>query len=269
MADSTLRTYKAIISDFDGTLVGADFQVSTRVKDAIRRWKDSSRHFSIATGKAFPGIIEHVCRELALTDPIIVTGGAQIIHPQTGAVIHTEYLAREDVKEILEILRESDILYEIQTDTAVYASSPKLQVLQPHKKYEALTSFTLQDVLLIRLITTQDRDNVEAFIRGHITERYPDLSIIESDTPYSTGVNITAKHATKQSGVRKIAELMQIRPQEIIGIGDGVNDRSLFTACGYNVAMANAPEALQAIADETIPDYTHDGIAVFIDQIFA
>lgn len=262
-----MSTYKAIISDFDGTLAGADFKISTGVKEAVNAWQSSGRHFSIASGKVFPGIIEHAATYLQLTDPLIVASGAQIIDPQTKEIIHRKYIHKNDVSRIIEILKNTGILYELQTDSAVYASESALQKLQPHKHYENMANFIVQDVLLVRLVTTNtDQQRVNNFIDTHITQKFSDLFVTQSNTPYSSGVNITSKNATKQKGVIYLADMLHIRPDEIIGIGDGLNDCSFISACGYKVAMGNAVPELKAIADEVISDYEHNGVAAFINK---
>jgi hypothetical protein len=43
-----------------------------------------------------------------------------------------------------------------------------------------------------------------------------------------------------------------------VAIGDGHNDYPLFTACGYKIAMGNAPSELKDIADLVVPP-THEG----------
>ena len=72
--------------------------------------------------------------------------------------------------------------------------------------------------------------------------------------------------ATKQHAVLKYAELMGIKTEEIIGIGDGYNDFALLMACGLKVAMGNAVADVKAIADYIAPSVDDDGIADIIEK---
>jgi hypothetical protein len=55
----------------------------------------------------------------------------------------------------------------------------------------------------------------------------------------------------------------------MIGIGDNFNDIPLLNACGYKVAMENAPDEVKQIADEVIPSFNTEGVAVFVEGILS
>ncbi|MBI2021593.1 HAD family hydrolase [Candidatus Daviesbacteria bacterium] len=259
--------YRSIISDYDGTLVGSDFLISESTKLAIDKWRSSGKFFSIATAKAFNGVIEKACDFLDLTDPVITHNGAQIINPKTKEIINAEYIPNNEVLKIIDILSKTGYLYEVQTKDEAYASSNNLQKLQTHKKYEIISSLKINKIFKVRLVTTlNDQPKVEQFVKKLKIE-FDNLQIIPGDTPYSKGFDITSEKATKHLAVLLLAEFLGIQPKEIIGIGDSLNDYPLLTACGFKVAMKNAPKEILEIADYTIEDYRNDGVAKFINIV--
>ena len=60
--------------------------------------------------------------------------------------------------------------------------------------------------------------------------------------------------------------MLNIKTDEIIGIGDGYNDFPLLMACGLKVAMGNAVEELKAIADYIAPSVEEDGVVDVINK---
>ena len=53
---------------------------------------------------------------------------------------------------------------------------------------------------------------------------------------------------------------------EVMVVGDGLNDVSLFTSASLAVAMGNAPDELKAVADHLTADIDHSGLAAAINK---
>ena len=52
--------------------------------------------------------------------------------------------------------------------------------------------------------------------------------------------DITAKDVNKATGVKKLANLLGLQLNEMIGVGDSENDDEFLQTVGYSVAMGNA-----------------------------
>jgi len=63
-----------------------------------------------------------------------------------------------------------------------------------------------------------------------------------------------------------VAEILGIKTDEIIAVGDGYNDFPFLMACGLKVAMGNAVPELKAIADYIAPSVDEDGIVDVIER---
>jgi len=60
---------------------------------------------------------------------------------------------------------------------------------------------------------------------------------------------------------------MSLNMNEIVAIGDNMNDISLFEHAGYRVAMGNAVDELKSIADFVTDSVEEQGIIKVIDMI--
>ncbi len=260
------KKYKAIISDFDGTLAGSDFQIPLKVKAAIKRWVDSQSIFSIASGRAFPGILQQTCRLLALTNPIITRGGAEIVDPQSGKTLHIEYMPDSDVRELIKLFLEEGIMFAVEKKDVAY--TPDAFLFKGYGPYifKDIKDLVVADIPKIHVSAIKDIAK-QKIVEEMLSTKSKRLSFIDSSSPAGKGWDITSIKATKHMGVLLLMKMLGLKEEEVIGIGDGYNDYPLLTACGYKIAMENANEALKAIADYIAPSYKEEGVAVVINLL--
>ena len=148
--------FKLLISDFDGTLAGVDHTVSSKVEKAVRKWISSGRHFSIATGRQYL-MIEDECLRLKLKTPVIVRGGAEVIDPTNGLILHSELIGVEAVSGILNLVEKSNLFfYGIEIDDVIY-SNFAIEVPFPKITLKKLSEFEFRSVPKIHLKPKNDR----------------------------------------------------------------------------------------------------------------
>jgi len=71
----------------------------------------------------------------------------------------------------------------------------------------------------------------------------------------------------KWQGILLAAERHGVRPEQIIAIGDDVNDIAMIENAGLGVAMGNARPEVLAIADRVVGSNADDGLAGFLDEL--
>jgi len=261
--------YKIIFSDFDGTIIGSDYQPSNALKESVTRWQKSGRIFSIVTGKPYFGPVKDICQFLGIKAPVVVNGGALIIDSQTDKIIDGAYINRDEAEKVLSDLRSKKLLFEVRTDKKSYASHKRLRELKKHRQFDSIENLTVGNIVFFRIHTHAIGDSTNDYIRKEFEQKFPDLHIIQANAPYAKGIEITSKFTSKHTAVLKIIKMLNIDVSETIGVGDELNDYPLLTACNYKVVMQNGNEKLKEIADEIIPSYDKSGVAVFIDNILS
>ncbi len=262
-----LTEYKAIVSDFDGTLADEKWQVTEKVQTSIREWINSGRHFSIATGKQYRHI-KSVCKLLGLTTPQIVRGGSEVVDGQTGAVIYAEYINQPTLNKVIELLTQSPIPFTAESDNILYTFDGNPLPEVPGVKYKKITEMANDKIFKIVLWTESlDEEYVENYIHKNIMGKFNTIETVKSYTPSLKSWQITSSKGTKYFAVRKLAELLKISTDKVIGIGDSYNDVPLLLACGYKVAMDNGPAELKKISDLIVPSYLDNGVSALINKI--
>lgn len=260
--------YKLLISDFDGTLAGRDGAISTLVSSSIKKWIGSGKSFSIATGKQYATVEDNI-QMLGLISPQIVRGGAEIVDPKTGEVIYSQLINKDVAKEFIDFMVSQNYQIIIEEDNKYY-SNFGFNSGYSKIEYLAMDEFKLKPIPKI-VIWLQDKDikDADRLLDEVVLKKFPQLHIVRSYTPMGKVWDVTSLSATKHLATLELMKLLNIAREETVGVGDGYNDFSLLEACGYKVAMANAPEDLKAIADLIVPSYQEDGVAVLIEKLLA
>ena len=259
--------FKLLICDFDGTLAGDAHVVTPKVLRAVRKWIDLGRHFTIATGRQFL-MIDDECRKMNLVDPVIVRGGAEVVDPQTGKILYSELIEKDDVELMLGKIEKSRLFYtSIEIEDVIY-SDFKIIIPFPKITFKKVSEFEIRNVPKIHLkLRDENNESAEDFIRDMVFGLPKINSIATHNTKFGKGWDITSVRATKLHGIVKVLESLNLERENLVGVGDSYNDFPLLEAAGLKVAMGNANDELKAIADVIVPSNEDDGVAYLIEKL--
>jgi Cof subfamily protein (haloacid dehalogenase superfamily) len=88
------------------------------------------------------------------------------------------------------------------------------------------------------------------------------LPAVDYAIGYTAWLDIMPSGVTKASGLDKIGFRLGVGADRVIAFGDGHNDLEMLQWAGWGVAMGNAPDDVQAVANEVAPHVDEDGVAV-------
>ncbi len=264
-------TPKAIITDFDNTLVGDDLVVDEAVKTHIRRITDSGVIFAIATGRPYYGRISEVCRELELQNPIVVHGGAHMVNPRTGEVIWKEDIPATEVTGIIEFFQREELFFALECAGTVYtADGSRVPFYGADIEQKSVDQFPGEDVAKVIISARRARLNAQQAddLVKRLQDQYKDIFVIKIIKDGLYGLDITSARASKHLAVLEWLKHTHLTEPEVLGVGDGYNDYPLLSACGVKVAMGDAPHELKEIADYVAPAQKENGFLHVIEKYF-
>lgn len=93
--------------------------------------------------------------------------------------------------------------------------------------------------------------------------RFPELSI-SSSVPFN--IEINARAATKGQAMLALCEILGVRREECMAVGDGSNDLDMIQNAGVGVAMANGEPELRAAADYVTATNNAAGFAKAVEK---
>ena len=79
-------------------------------------------------------------------------------------------------------------------------------------------------------------------------------------------MEITHPDARKGIALDALCRLLNIPPENTLALGDSGNDESMLKKAGLGVAMGNAPDFIQKIADAVSEPNDRDGAAIAIER---
>ncbi len=250
--------YKAIMLDVDGTLIPYQYDAtpSKRVKEAITKAKEKV-HICLVTGRSYYST-KKILKPLGLTEGyIVIDTGAFVIDIANNKVVHKQTIEPSDVQRTIDVFEKNNITFYIKNEESLSRNNDDFPPFEKGDDPGNVSMFyTYEDFTLDQTHTIMKELSL------------PHLNIYRTrhKNPEKYGLNITHVNATKLHGIEVVAEKLNLKGEDIIGVGDGYNDFPLLMASGLKVAMGNAIADLKEIADYVAPTVDEDGVADVIEK---
>lgn len=245
MGKKNKQKYKIILCDIDGTLLSnnKNGKISKKIRDTIIR-AGNDITVGIASGRHLDGVTG-IFSELGLKKPCIINGGAQIVNPVTRKILWEKPILPKDLKNITSLLNKT---------------ADKIWVVDNNKEKLYTKNMSIKKPISFFIPKIQEK-RADVLIRN--LSRYHTLSL-NKVVAYQKGMialHITHAGASKKHAALKLAEFLNVKQSEIIGVGDGYNDFPLFKAVGLKIAVGNAVAELKKRADYVSGSVDDDGVA--------
>jgi hydroxymethylpyrimidine pyrophosphatase-like HAD family hydrolase len=127
---------------------------------------------------------------------------------------------------------------------------------------DVLRSRQVQPLAVSRAIL-HTRVGNERVVRAAIDELKLDVQVVLN----KGSAMVLPRGIDKASGLVAVCESMQIRLEDVVGIGDAENDLPLLMAAGLAVATSNALPEVKQIANLVTEGEDGDGVAEFVEQL--
>lgn len=238
--------YKLLALDMDGTLLNDDHQVSEETTKWIRRAIKEGFHVCLSTGRAAMHALPYAV-ELGLETPMVTVNGSEV----WKAPHQLHYRALMDVESIRQmhaLAEEYGVWFWAYTTERLYNRDQWTDKLEDKEWLKFGYNTTDREVLSSILMRLQDMGGLQ------ITN-----SSLEN-------LEINPEGISKASGVAQVCELLDITMEQVIAVGDSLNDIAAIEAVGLGVAMGNAQEAVKEAADLVVASNNEDGIVQVIRE---
>lgn len=248
---------KMIVSDLDNTLLRDDKSISKETLEVIAKCREKGIYFVPATARPLRKLRELGVYDGLAFDALVYLNGSRIEMNQK--LIYHVGLSREEVISFLPDLQA--ILphhrMTLEVDDGIYANHHVEDVDSLQEQYVYTKDFgCLPDCLIDRVIVeVNDRKEIDA------------IKKILPNGVYAQGVSdapicrILHQDVSKAKALAYLGNKLDIEPSEIVVFGDDENDIEMFQYAKTSVAMANAIDALKAIASEITLTNQQDGVA--------
>lgn len=269
----TAADIRLLVLDIDGTIVDESNRIRDSVAQAIHSAQRRGVAVAIATGRRCQSSL-HAYDSIGSTLPLICYEGALIREPNTGFVHrhwpleprvaaqmldHTERLSLSGRLSVHFYIQDSLYVSNLNDASIKYFEGSKVEPIVVSDLRQLLNRATTKvmvlsdDVEVIARLASQLKNSCS---RTQV-KQYQSITLLEAFHP---AVN-------KRLAVSYLAEeIMSLRPENVMAVGDDFTDIEMLQYAGIGVAMGNAPVAVKACADWVTTTVEKDGVARAIER---
>ncbi|MGL4990765.1 MAG: Cof-type HAD-IIB family hydrolase [Sarcina sp.] len=272
-------TYKLICVDMDGTLLNDKHEVCDFNKEMIKKATELGVKVAITTGRIFANA-KMYSNLIGVKTPIIASNGAYIKDQDSDKEIYKSTLSNNQIDEIVSVVRkyEHSPVYMNTFDTTISE-----EIIGENHAYKVANSKMEEEWRVkfdegIEFETLYEKYNREILKAIFINEDLPedefwkmkdDMKSFDDIEVVSSGINnfeVMAKGTSKGKAVEKLAQILGIKREEVICIGDSENDLSMIEYAGLGVAMGNGLDILKEKAQYITDTNNNSGVGKVIEK---
>ena len=262
---------KLIAIDMDGTLLLPDHTISPAVKNAIAAARARGVNVVLTTGRPYAGVHNYL-KELHMEQPgdycilitarwyrrpLMVTPWRKPLSAMTTTVSWKNSLAKSVLISTPWTAPRCTPPTEISATTrCMNLSLPPFRWCSAKRKNGPNTQF----LKVMMIDEPAILDQAIARIPQEVKRKY---TVLKS-APYF--LEILDKRVNKGTGVKSLADVLGIKPEEIMAIGDQENDIAMIEYAGVGVAMDNAIPSVKEVANFVTKSNLEDGVAFAIEK---
>lgn len=288
--------YKLIAIDLDGTLLNSNGMISNETKEILKEIINKDIKIVLASGRMIDSI-KSIAEEIGKQKYLIAGNGSIVYDIEKQQILYKNFLKKEKVLDVIKICEENSIYYNIYTENEVLTPALKYNVLYYHKEnanreekdrtkiniinnmYEYIKNSEREDYLkiticdedrtifnsiirMLKQIKNVDVLDIEHMSRKNITQG---TETIELNYAYT---EVSAQNVDKWEAIKYILEQENINEEEVIAIGDNINDRKMIEKSGLGIAMkGSTPIVTQRANIVTEETNDADGVAKALKRI--
>lgn len=286
--------YKLIAIDIDGTLLNSYGEVSNENKQAINMAIQKNVEVVLTSGR-MPKAILPIADEVNANKYIISGNGASVYDVQNNEVIYSNYMSKEKTLEIIDICEKNNMFYNLYTNDVILTKSLnynilyynnenkkhtedkkiKINILNDIYKYvqeyqgNDFLKFTIcdSDEIIFKSVMNKLKEikDVDVLEVSHMSRKIINYGSQEHEISYFY-TEITNKDVNKWNALKELIKKLGIKQEEVIAIGDNINDKDMIINAGIGIATGNSSPKVQEIADETVADNNQNGVAEGINR---
>ncbi len=270
---------KLVASDLDGTIIDKNNGIYKDNFKAISDINKSNIPFVVCTGKTY-SIYKGLCSSFNASYGIF-GNGTSIINLKTGEEIYQSLLDSSIVTSTIKLAKENNLHVHIYTKnqiiteellyldlrnyklqkTNIYNNKLEFKIVPDLLNYLSkkeipiskvvISSTTSLEKIQEKILNTFDVSVINIKKYGNFKDK-----IINKEYEY---LDIIPKNASKGNALEILGNYLKIHKDEILAIGDNLNDLDMVENAGIGIAVNNAYSELKQIAQYTTKKTVEQG----------
>ena len=288
--------YKLVAIDLDGTMLNHYGEISEKTKEIVRKCVEKGVEIVPASGRPIDSI-KTIANDLGIKGYFIAGNGALVYDIQKDEIIYENYIKKEKVLEIIRICEENSISYNVYTDKVILTPNLKFNVLYYYKEnlkkeeskktnisivenmYEYVKNMKEENFLKITICDDSDSifhsiikkvreiNGIEVLDIAHMSRKIIKQGTEEIPVEYFY-TEISSNDVDKWNAIEFLIKELGLKREEIIAIGDNINDKKMIENAGRGIAMKGSTPEIIEVAKEVTDTNDNDGVAKVLEKYF-
>lgn len=292
--DGRNNMYKLAAIDLDGTMLNSYGEVTQNTKDIIKQVQNKGVEVIIASGRPIDSL-KTIAKEITCDKYFISGNGAILYDVKNDQILYENILKKSKVLDIIKICEENSIFYNLYTEKEVLAKSLNYNVLYYYKenlnkdeankthihimeniydyiaeREEKIIKITIcdnnQTIFNSILKKIKEISDIEVLEISHMSRKIIKQGTEEIPVEYFY-TEISAKNVDKWEAIEELARKLDIKNEEIIAIGDNINDKKMIENAGIGVVMEGSTQEVINVANFVTDSNDNDGVANALKSI--
>ena len=243
---------KMIVSDLDGTLFNSDeenYEISKELIKEVKEFQKKGKIFTIATGRPIETSLE-VVKTLGINAPYIAYNGAKIVDCN-GKEIYSEDFSLTIWLPFLEEFKKAGASVIFYHNGQVFCLNYNERISVYEKKeitkcIEADEDFLKDELQISKILIIGDVEKFKVIFENLHQSLKDEFRYVISEDDY---FEIIKNNVSKGNALKRLKEHLSIEDDEVVTIGNHMNDKELIEEGYVGAAVFNAVDGLKNIAD--------------------
>lgn len=260
---------KAVFIDIDETLTNSQREVTEKTKIEIKKCVENGVKIILTSGRSRREAMDF--QEQIGTSPYIVSSnGASAYDAENGVEIYNERIDPQMALQLIKHSRENGYRIKLNyKDLLVMNEAAYPDEKDKEVSYEELERVAVEEQVVQCVITSTDFEKMKVF-RDYIKNECVGIAVANESKRFKNPdlkpsrnyyCDVASVKVSKGNAVKAVCEYFEIKPEEIVTIGDGENDLSMFELTPNSVAMGNSLPEIKEKANYVTASNDEDGVA--------
>ena len=267
-----------LVTDFDNTLLRTDHTILDETWKTIKEFERRGGKFVICTGRMLSTVLITV-KPFDLHGEIIAFQGGVVADLDTGEILLKKYVDHNDAMSLLKELEKAGYYIQVYSDGDYFVNRFTKRTQRYYEANAHLMPIVIgenvcdyvekNNLKLDKIVFGIDDDGLVIYdevqpVMSAFSAKYAGKLVFNSSNTLL--IEAVSEGCTKGEAVEFVANRNGIKQEEVICMGDALNDASMIKWAGLGVAVGNATDDLKELADEITVSCEEDAVGYIIKK---
>lgn len=276
-----------VACDLDGTLLNSEHLLPKENVEAIKNIQKAGIRFMAATGRNLSSVVPLLKEHNVSCDCLLLNGA--LICDISGNAIFEQPMEKEKAIEITEILQKEDMCFHVYAKDGVVTSDSKRgrKEFRKHMLRQGMSDAEIDNFMESSCFGIYDREvsdmrsyiegdsviyKIEAFGNDHVIleavrQKLFPVKGVSVTNSVANNIEVTNIKAQKGISLQTYCRENNIHENEVLVLGDSLNDLSMMENFYHSVAMANAIQKIKDTANFETAANDELGVALVLQKL--